>query len=56
MWSDVVIDINVILEGHIVLDDKVNVGANSFISDSTIGAGTVIHPMSTIEGETIESS
>ena len=54
--SDVVIDINVILEGHVVLDDKVNVGANSCISDSTIGAGTVIHPMSTIEGATIEAS
>ena len=54
--SDVVIDINVILEGHVVLDDKVNVGANSCISDSTIGAGTVVHPMSTIEGATIEAS
>ena len=54
--SDVVIDINVVLEGHVVLDDKVNVGANSCISDSTIGAGTVVHPMSTIEGATIEAS
>ena len=54
--SDVVIDINVILEGHVVLEDKVNVGANSCISDSTIGAGTVVHPMSTIEGATIEAS
>ena len=54
--SDVVIDINVILEGHVVLDDKVNVGANSCISDSTIGTGTVVHPMSTIEGATIEAS
>ena len=54
--ADVVIDINVILEGHVVLDDKVNIGANSCISDSTIGAATVIHPMSTIEGATIEAS
>ena len=54
--SDVVIDINVILEGYVVLEDEVNVGANSCISDSTIGAGTVIHPMSTIEGATIEAS
>ena len=54
--SDVVIDINVVLEGHVVLDDKVNVGANSCISDSTIGARTVVHPMSTIEGATIEAS
>ncbi len=54
--SDVVIDINVILEGQVVLDDKVKIGANSCISDSTIGAATVIHPMSTIEGATIEAS
>lgn len=54
--SDVVIDINVILEGRVVLNDSVNVGANSCISNSTIGAGTVIHPMSTIDGAIVESS
>ncbi len=54
--SDVVIDINVILSGKVVLENQVNVGANSCISNSTIGAGTVIHPMSIVDGATIESS
>ncbi len=39
---DVVIDVNVVLEGRVVLGEGVFVGPNSLIRDSTIGAGTQV--------------
>jgi bifunctional UDP-N-acetylglucosamine pyrophosphorylase / glucosamine-1-phosphate N-acetyltransferase len=41
---DVIIDINTIFEGDVVLSDGVQVGANTVISNSSIGAGTSILP------------
>jgi bifunctional UDP-N-acetylglucosamine pyrophosphorylase/glucosamine-1-phosphate N-acetyltransferase len=46
---DVVIDVNVIFEGKVTLGDRVQVGPNNVIRDSSVGAGTVIHPNCVIE-------
>ncbi|MFQ5994644.1 MAG: bifunctional UDP-N-acetylglucosamine diphosphorylase/glucosamine-1-phosphate N-acetyltransferase GlmU [Acidiferrobacterales bacterium] len=46
---DVVIDVNVVLEGAVALGDGVQVGPNNVIRDSSIGAGTVILPNCVIE-------
>ncbi len=40
--QDVEIDINVIIEGEVILGDGVRVGANTVIRNSTIHAGTLI--------------
>lgn len=50
---DVVIDINVVLEGHVVLGDNVSVGAHSILKDTRVGDGAVIHPHSIVESATI---
>lgn len=39
---DVVIDVNVVLEGEVVLGDSVQIGPNNFLRSSSIGAATVI--------------
>lgn len=39
---DVMIDINVILEGRVVIEDGVSIGANSIIKDSTLRKGAVV--------------
>jgi bifunctional UDP-N-acetylglucosamine pyrophosphorylase/glucosamine-1-phosphate N-acetyltransferase len=46
---DVEIDINCIFEGDVTLADNVHVGANCVIRNSTIGAGSRILPMTTID-------
>jgi len=46
---DVVIDVNVIFEGKVVLGDRVQVGPNNILRDSTVGNDTVIHPNCVIE-------
>ncbi|MDH3562613.1 MAG: bifunctional UDP-N-acetylglucosamine diphosphorylase/glucosamine-1-phosphate N-acetyltransferase GlmU [Gammaproteobacteria bacterium] len=46
---DVVIDVNVIFEGKVRLGDRVQVGPNNVIRDSTVGSGTVILPNCVIE-------
>ncbi|MFQ5936371.1 MAG: bifunctional UDP-N-acetylglucosamine diphosphorylase/glucosamine-1-phosphate N-acetyltransferase GlmU [Acidiferrobacterales bacterium] len=50
---DVVIDINVVLEGKVVLGDAVHIGPNNFIRNSSIGAGSVILPNCVIEDSVI---
>ena len=47
---DVELDINVILEGNVVLGDDVRVGAFSRLKDVQLAAGTVVHPHCDIEG------
>ena len=49
--QDVSIDVNCIFEGHVSLADNVKIGANCFIANCTIAAGTVIHPFTHIHGE-----
>ena len=47
---DVLIDINVILEGKVVIEDDVQIGANCVIKDSTLRKGVVIKANSHIDG------
>ncbi len=46
---DVVIDVNVVIEGKVELGDNVIVGPNNVLRDARIGAGTIIHPNCVIE-------
>jgi bifunctional UDP-N-acetylglucosamine pyrophosphorylase / glucosamine-1-phosphate N-acetyltransferase len=48
--SDVEIDINCIFEGEVKLADGVRIGAHCWIRDAEIGAGTVVHPFTHIDG------
>jgi bifunctional UDP-N-acetylglucosamine pyrophosphorylase/glucosamine-1-phosphate N-acetyltransferase len=47
---DVLIDINVILEGRVVIEDFVSIGANCVIKDSTLRKGAVVKANSHLEG------
>lgn len=47
--KDVEIDINVILEGHVVLGNGVKIGAGSVLKNCEIGDGVEIKPYSVIE-------
>lgn len=53
--SDVEIDINVIIEGHVVLSNGVAIGANSIVKSSQIGERTRINPFSLVEHSCIGS-
>jgi bifunctional UDP-N-acetylglucosamine pyrophosphorylase/glucosamine-1-phosphate N-acetyltransferase len=50
--SDVLIDINVILEGSIELGDGVQIAAGCVLRDCSLAAGTRVHPHSVLEGVT----
>nr|WP_314575437.1 bifunctional UDP-N-acetylglucosamine diphosphorylase/glucosamine-1-phosphate N-acetyltransferase GlmU [uncultured Pseudomonas sp.] len=47
---DVMIDINVILEGRVVIEDDVSIGPNCVIKDSTLRKGAIIKANSHLEG------
>jgi bifunctional UDP-N-acetylglucosamine pyrophosphorylase/glucosamine-1-phosphate N-acetyltransferase len=47
--KDVFLDANVLLEGKVILGDRVHVGPNVVLRDVSIGAGSVIHPNSVLE-------
>ncbi len=47
--QDVFIDVNVVLEGEIVLGDDVHIGPGCVLRDVKLGAGTRVHPHSVIE-------
>jgi len=47
---DVLIDINVILEGTVVIEDDVSIGPNCVIKDSTLRKGAIIKANSHLEG------
>ena len=49
--SDVEIDVNAVFEGQVSLADGVRIGANCWIRNADIGAGTVIHPFTHLDGE-----
>jgi bifunctional UDP-N-acetylglucosamine pyrophosphorylase/glucosamine-1-phosphate N-acetyltransferase len=53
LGRDVVIDVNVVLEGKIVLGDRVQIGAGCVLRDVTVGADTVLHPHCVLDGATI---
>ncbi len=46
---DCFIDINVIIEGNVRLGDRVRIGANCIIRNSSMAADVIIQPMSVIE-------
>ncbi|HTP38339.1 MAG TPA: bifunctional UDP-N-acetylglucosamine diphosphorylase/glucosamine-1-phosphate N-acetyltransferase GlmU [Steroidobacteraceae bacterium] len=46
---DVVLDVNVVLQGPVTLGDRVRIGPNNVISDASIGADTNIKPNCVIE-------
>ncbi|MEE4203256.1 MAG: bifunctional UDP-N-acetylglucosamine diphosphorylase/glucosamine-1-phosphate N-acetyltransferase GlmU, partial [Halieaceae bacterium] len=50
---DVFIDVNVVVEGRVVLGDGVKVSANCVLRDSELGAGTEVEPFSYIDGATV---
>jgi len=51
--SDCVIDVNVILEGCVELGNNVEIGANTIVTNATIGDNTKILPFSHIESSKI---
>lgn len=50
--SDVLIDINVVLEGTIRLGDEVFIGPGAVLKDCELAAGTRVHAYSALEGVT----
>lgn len=50
---DVIIDVNVILEGRVVIGDGCVIGANSILRDATLGKGVEVRPDSIIDGAVI---
>ena len=52
---DVVIDINCIFEGEVTLGNKVTIGPNVMIKDTTIGDNTIVLANSVIDGAQIAS-
>jgi bifunctional UDP-N-acetylglucosamine pyrophosphorylase/glucosamine-1-phosphate N-acetyltransferase len=47
------IDIGVIIQGTVVLGERVRIGAHSIVRDSQIGDDTCIHPFSIVEHSSI---
>ncbi len=54
--KDVYIDINVILEGDVVIGDNVRIGPNCIIKDTTIGAGSEIKANTVTDGAILEEN
>ena len=50
--TDVYIDVNAVFEGDVTLGDGVRIESNNLIRNSSLGAGTVVHSNSHIEGAT----
>ena len=50
---DVEIDVNVVFEGNVTLGDRVRVGPGAVIRHVTIGADTVVHAHSVLDGATV---
>jgi len=48
--SDVFIDVGCVFEGSVTLGDNVRIGPNCVLRDASVGAGSVVHPMSHLEG------
>jgi bifunctional UDP-N-acetylglucosamine pyrophosphorylase/glucosamine-1-phosphate N-acetyltransferase len=47
---DVFVDINAVFEGRVSLGDNVRIGPNCVLKDATLGAGTIVHANTMIEG------
>ncbi|MEE3282517.1 MAG: bifunctional UDP-N-acetylglucosamine diphosphorylase/glucosamine-1-phosphate N-acetyltransferase GlmU, partial [Pseudomonadota bacterium] len=53
--TDCMIDVNVLLVGHVVLGNDVTIGANCTVLDSELGDGVTVNPNSVIEGAKVGS-
>jgi bifunctional UDP-N-acetylglucosamine pyrophosphorylase/glucosamine-1-phosphate N-acetyltransferase len=53
--SDVFIDVGVVLCGDVHLGDRTRIGPNCVITDSRLGADTIVHANSVLEGATTET-
>jgi bifunctional UDP-N-acetylglucosamine pyrophosphorylase/glucosamine-1-phosphate N-acetyltransferase len=53
--SDVLLDVNVVLEGRVVLGDRVRVGPNVVLRDCEIGDDTTVFPNSVLERSVVGS-
>jgi bifunctional UDP-N-acetylglucosamine pyrophosphorylase/glucosamine-1-phosphate N-acetyltransferase len=53
--SHVTIEVNVVIEGHVVLGDGVKIGANSILKNCRLGDNTRVNPFSLIEESSIGS-
>jgi bifunctional UDP-N-acetylglucosamine pyrophosphorylase/glucosamine-1-phosphate N-acetyltransferase len=51
--SDCEIDVNVIFEGTVVLGDNVKIGPQCVIRDSNVGDGSIIHPFSLLDSDSV---
>ncbi len=51
--ENVEIDINVIIEGDVLLSDDVTIGANCILKNCKIGKGTCVNPYSLVEEATV---
>lgn len=51
--TDITIDVNVILEGDVMIADNVEIGANCIIKDSVIGQAAIILPNSIIDSSQV---
>jgi bifunctional UDP-N-acetylglucosamine pyrophosphorylase/glucosamine-1-phosphate N-acetyltransferase len=49
---DVFIDVGAVFEGNVELGDRVRIGPYAVIADSRLGAGTVVHPHTVMNGVT----
>lgn len=54
--QDCFIDINVILEGRVVLGEGVRIGAGAVVIDSVLGSGSEVLPHTMVEGAMIASN
>ncbi len=52
---DVLLDVNVVLEGRVVLGDRVRIGPNVVLRDCEIGADTTVFPNSVLERSVVGS-
>jgi len=52
---DVFLDVNVVLEGRVVLGDRARIGPNVVLRDCEIGTDTVVHPNCVLEKSVVGS-
>ena len=53
--SDVFIDVGCVFEGKVALGDRVRVGPHCVLRDSVVGAGSVVHAFSHLDGAQVGS-
>ena len=52
---DVVVDVNVVFEGSVTLGDRVRIGAGCLLKDTSVGADSIVHPYSILDGAEVGS-